>query len=182
LRLRQLLERDALTGIANRRHFDQTLVHEWRRARRSQTALSLLMIDVDHFKLYNDRYGHQAGDHCLRELAQELARCFQRSGELLARYGGEEFVVIQAGSSADEARHSAEMARQAIEQKVIPHAASPVAPVVTISIGVATLLPSGQSAPEQLLAAADQALYAAKRGGRNRVATTSPAEPSDHEH
>lgn len=176
LRLRQLLDRDALTGIANRRRFDETLLHEWRRARRTQTPLSLLMIDVDHFKNYNDRYGHQAGDQCLRDLAQELAQCFQRSGEVLARYGGEEFVVIQAGSNLDDAMNSAEVARQAIEKKVIPHAASPIAPVVTISIGVATMSPSSDSAPEQLLAAADKALYAAKHAGRNRVAHASQIE------
>jgi diguanylate cyclase (GGDEF)-like protein len=105
----------------------------------------------------------------LRELSQELARCFQRSGELLARYGGEEFVVIQAGMTADDARHSAEVARHAIEQKLMPHAASPIAPVVTISIGVASVIPSSETTPEQLLAAADRALYAAKHAGRNRV-------------
>jgi len=169
LRLRQLLDRDALTGIANRRHFDETLIHEWRRARRAQTALSVLMIDVDHFKNYNDHYGHQAGDQCLRDLAQELARCFQRSGEVLARYGGEEFVVIQAGNNAADATHSAEVARQAIERRVLPHAASPVAPVVTISIGVATMNPNSAIEPAAIVAAADRALYAAKHAGRNRV-------------
>ncbi len=168
-RLKQLLDRDALTGIANRRHFDESLSSEWRRARRNQTPLSLLMIDVDHFKNYNDHYGHQAGDQCLRDLAQELAHCFQRSGEILARYGGEEFVVVLPGSTAEEAQHAAEVARHAIQQRVLPHAASPVAPVVTISIGAATVIPGADNSPEAMVAAADRALYAAKHAGRNRV-------------
>lgn len=166
-RLAELSTTDPLTGIANRRQFDQTLAVEWKRAQRQQQPLSLLMLDVDMFKAYNDHYGHQAGDECLRAIAVALRSCCQRSGDLLARYGGEEFVLIADADQAG-ALQFAEKLRSAVEDIKLAHARSPSGQV-TASIGLATLVPDPTTSPDTLLRLADEALYQAKADGRNRV-------------
>ena len=169
-RLERLSQLDALTGIANRRAFDEALAHEWRRCCRARTPLALVMIDIDCFKAYNDHFGHQKGDRCLRAIARALQEGVQRAGDFVARYGGEEFALLLPGLDAEHAAALAETARARVEALARPHPTSPVAPVVTISAGVASRVPRKNTAPRALLAAADRALYAAKRGGRNRVA------------
>ncbi|HEX3111494.1 MAG TPA: diguanylate cyclase [Thermoanaerobaculia bacterium] len=156
--LHRLSNTDALTVMANRRHFDDTLTLEWRRAVRSATPISLVMVDVDFFKPYNDTHGHQAGDELLRRVAQTLQSRLHRVGDLVARYGGEEFAILLVGVDAEHAREVAERARADVE-----------ALGVTISAGVASIVPSRDNSPDRLVSAADAALYEAKRGGRNRV-------------
>ncbi len=160
---------DALTGIPNRRRFDETIRQEWRRAARNLMPMSLLMIDVDHFKAYNDRYGHGAGDECLRQVGIALSASQLRPGDLVARYGGEEFAVILPGCHSAGAHTIAERVRQIIESLGMEHDDSPVAPCVTISLGCATLKPSMDGDPSELFLNADAALYQAKQQGRNRV-------------
>lgn len=166
--LGQLARVDPLTGLANRRQFDETLRQEWNRARRSGSGLALLMIDIDHFKQLNDTFGHPAGDACLREVAQVLAASAARSSEWLARYGGEEFVVVLPSSTLDDARAVAQAMRASVERLRL------VAPepggVVTVSIGVGFQESIATDDPSVLVAAADAALYDAKHAGRNRVA------------
>lgn len=166
--LRRLSFIDGLTGIANRRHFDETLEREWRRCGRSNLPLSVIILDVDHFKAFNDRYGHQAGDDCLRAVARMMAEHAKRPGDLAARFGGEEFVCLLPETDAEGAMRVAERLRTRIEAEGIPHAASPVTPYVTISLGCASMVPPIDQAATRLLEKADQALYAAKREGRNR--------------
>ncbi|MTJ81828.1 MAG: diguanylate cyclase [Telmatospirillum sp.] len=168
---------DGLTGVANRRHFDDALSREFSRAARSRTPLSLIMIDVDHFKRYNDHYGHQAGDDCLRKVAALLQRSAQRVTDVAARYGGEEFAVILPGTDTPAAARLAEGIRRAVERGSIPHAASPFA-TVTISIGIASLSSAGVVGPDSLIGAADQALYRAKQAGRNQIQIAPPASPA----
>ncbi|MBV8168621.1 MAG: GGDEF domain-containing protein [Alphaproteobacteria bacterium] len=169
--LRRLATADPLTGIANRRAFELAIDREWRRAARSDMPLSLLMIDVDFFKRFNDSQGHVAGDECLRRVAGALAGSLKRAGDLAARYGGEEFAVILPNTSAEEARSVGEALCRAVDDLRISHDASLVASHVTISIGVASLMvrsePKGQ--PSALIEAADRALYGAKHAGRHRV-------------
>ena len=167
--LAALSSTDALTGLANRRRFDEVWVEEWQRAARNSLALGLILIDVDHFKAYNDHYGHQSGDDCLRQVAAVLAREARRAGELVARYGGEEFVVVLPGIDAAEARDFAERLRAAVEGEAMPHATSLAGPHVTLSMGVASGRPRHEADAEALLKEADVALYLAKRQGRNRV-------------
>jgi len=166
--LRRMSMRDGLTGIANRRAFDESLQLEWRRSQRLRQPLALMMIDIDHFKLFNDHYGHIEGDACIRLVAQVLQQTAERSSDSVARYGGEEFAVLLPHTEAEAAARLARdcLAEMAAEARV--HAQSPTAAVVTLSIGVASLIGDEQG-PERLLRAADEALYAAKRGGRNRV-------------
>lgn len=174
-RLDELSHRDGLLGIANRRRFDARLLEEWRRSARGQTPLSLLMIDVDHFKLYNDRYGHPAGDRCLQAVARAAAASTaKRPADLLARYGGEELVVLLPETPAPGALQVARGIQAAIAALHLPHADSPVAPEVTVSIGAATLQARPGSEAVALLAAADGALYSAKTTGRNRVVAHQP--------
>ena len=168
--LQRLSNQDGLTGIANRRLFDDFFIAEWQRAVRSEQPLSVIMADVDQFKLYNDTYGHQAGDECLRKVASVLRGGIQRATDLVARYGGEEFAVILPDTDADGAAAVAERLRAAVEGLGIPHAASSVGPVVTISLGVATVRPYADGMPLAVVAQADLALYRAKQQGRNRVA------------
>ena len=175
--LRSLSFLDGLTGIANRRRFDDTMAREWRRCARSHLPLSLIILDVDHFKAYNDQYGHQAGDECLRIVAEVLAERARRPSDLVARYGGEEFVCLLPETDGSGATRVAEGFRAAVAERRIPHAQSPVAPYVTISLGVATVIPSVESSPDRLAEMADQLLYRAKRSGRNRVEdATVPAQ------
>jgi diguanylate cyclase (GGDEF)-like protein/hemerythrin-like metal-binding protein len=168
-RLEALSQTDGLLGIANRRHFDERLGAEWRRARREQRPLSLLMIDVDYFKRYNDRYGHQAGDRCLRSVAQAALAALRRPGDLLARYGGEELAVLLPDTDAAGAKVVANQIASNLAAMRIAHADSPAGESVSVSIGAAMRVPDRAGALEQLVAAADRALYAAKEGGRNRV-------------
>jgi diguanylate cyclase (GGDEF)-like protein/PAS domain S-box-containing protein len=167
--LEGLALKDGLTSLYNRRHFSEQLDREWNRARREQSPLSLMMIDIDHFKRFNDTYGHIAGDHCIRAVADAIRGCFARGSDLVARYGGEEFVVLIAGVDRRQARERAELLRQAIKQIPLEHAGRAAAPVVTVSVGVATAVPGDRIVPDDLLVAADRALYQAKRQGRDRV-------------
>lgn len=173
-RANSLLEKasrtDGLLGIANRMSFDETLEREWRRAVREQAPLALLMIDVDRFKCYNDAYGHQAGDACLRAVARAVAEVLRRPSDLLARYGGDELVVMLPNTGADGARTLAHSIHEAIAHQRLAHRASGVSDRVTVSVGVAAAVADVDTAPASLVAAADQALYAAKGAGRNRVA------------
>jgi diguanylate cyclase (GGDEF)-like protein len=165
--LEQLVTRDGLTGLANRRCFDDTLHAEWQRALRQQQPLSLLMVDVDNFKQYNDAYGHVGGDECLRRIAGAMAK-EMRANDLVARYGGEEFAVILPNQSLKGAAIVAERMRCRVEQLQLPNLGASKQ-FVTISIGAATALPAPEYEPSQLLATADAALYRAKHMGRNRI-------------
>jgi diguanylate cyclase (GGDEF)-like protein/PAS domain S-box-containing protein len=159
---------DGLTGVGNRRLFDKTLQDEWQRCARQGVPLGLLMIDIDHFKKYNDHYGHQGGDAVLTQVAQVLKQCVKRSGELVARYGGEEFSLLLPGSDAAAAAVVARRCVEAVQAAQIPHDASPVSRWVSLSIGVASRVPSAGLSPEDFLKMADAALYEAKDAGRNR--------------
>lgn len=173
-RLQDLAVTDGLTGLANRRAYDAGLQREWRRAVRHGTALSLLLIDVDRFKGYNDAAGHEAGDACLRRVAAVVGGVVHRPGDLAARYGGDEFVVVAAETPGPEALQLAEAVRSRVAGLGIAHARSDVGPHVTVSVGLATIIPGPGDAPGSLLAAADVALYAAKRAGGNRVRRGEP--------
>lgn len=166
--LTRLAQQDALTGLANRRHFDNTMDREWERARRQQTAVSVILIDVDHFKAYNDHYGHLAGDEALVRVAEQIGLSTRRPGDLAARYGGEEFVLLLPDTYADGAEDVAQRLLAAVDALGIPHAASPTTGHVTLSMGLATGLPDSTQGWNQLIDQADNALYQAKAGGRHR--------------
>ena len=166
---------DGLTGIANRRHFDVAMEKEVRRAKRNAGALALLMIDIDHFKAYNDHYGHQQGDDCLIQVAAALNGMLQRPTDLLARYGGEEFAVILPEADAEQATAMAEIIRAGIRALEIAHVqADGQDKRVTVSIGIATQSGAAPVGVAALIGAADRALYAAKRAGRDRVMVQTP--------
>ncbi len=167
LELRSL--QDGLTEIANRRMFDVVLGREWSRGMRERRPLSLIMIDIDFFKQYNDYYGHLQGDICLKEIAQRLSQMTKRTLDLCARYGGEEFVLLLPNTDIEQAARLAEECREKVIQLAIAHESSEICDVVTISAGVCTVVPSTTVSSSSLVAAADAALYQAKRGGRNRV-------------
>lgn len=169
----RLANRDGLTGISNRRQFDQALQVEFHRAATVGTPLALVMIDVDFFKAYNDRYGHQAGDVCLKAVSDVLRRFKVRAGDTVARYGGEEFAVLLPHTDLGGARLVAERIRQAVYEQGLVHADNPSG-VVTVSVGVHSLVPAETDLPEGLLEMADGALYRAKSGGRNRVCLAEP--------
>ena len=177
-KLERLSMRDALTGIANRRQFDARLAQTWERLAREGVPLALLLTDVDYFKALNDSAGHLRGDECLRRLARICERFAQDEHELVARYGGEEFVLLLPGLTLEAAIAQGEALRRAVAEEELAHPASPLAPHVTISVGVAALVPSADALPEQLVAAADRAMYDAKTGGRNQVAWFVPASSS----
>jgi diguanylate cyclase (GGDEF)-like protein/PAS domain S-box-containing protein len=168
-KLAALAIQDGLTGIANRRHFDERLEVEWARARREGSSLSLLLIDVDHFKKYNDHYGHQAGDVCLRSLAGVLAEQARRPADLAARYGGEEFVLLLPDTDAEGCRQVGEKIRSALAELDVKHELNLPSHKVTVSIGGATRLRTSQSGSSSLVEDADRALYAAKDTGRDRL-------------
>lgn len=172
-RSRDALERmarlDGLTGLANRRTFDDMLAREWRRLARVNNPLAILMMDVDHFKQYNDTYGHGGGDECLRRVAAAAAGALQRPADVVARYGGEEFVALLPDTTLDGALMVAEAIRTAVISLAIPHAGSKVATHVTLSLGAACTVPQPDGEPQALLEAADRELYAAKSGGRNQA-------------
>ena len=159
---------DSLTGVANQRHFDEFLAQEVARTRRLKEPVALIMLDVDQFKKFNDRYGYLAGDYCRTQVAGVIDANVRRLGDLAARYGGEEFAIVAANCGGKDALTSAEMLREKIEQLAITHAASP-AGVVTASLGVAVLVPDDSNGAAQLIAMADKPLYRAKGNGRNRV-------------
>ncbi len=175
-RLDLLSNQDGLMGIANRRHFESVLEVEWKRAMREATPLSLLMIDVDFFKFYNDAYGHQQGDSCLQSIARAVNAVVNRPGDLLARYGGEEMVAVLPGTASEGARHVAERVRRAVADLNIAHARSPISGHVTVSVGVVTARPLPQETSAGLVLAADRALYEAKQNGRDRVVTANLPE------
>jgi len=160
---------DPLTKIANRRHFDAFLEKEWQRAIRNAQPLSLVVLDVDHFKLYNDTLGHAAGDLCLQKVAQALEAHALRPTDLAARYGGEEFVLLFAETPGAAAARLAEAIRTTVEALHLPNPRSPTSPYITVSVGVATIVPTQLDQIDQLFVCADRAMYAAKGGGRNRV-------------
>ena len=169
-RLETTLRIDLLTEVANRRHFDEFLQQVWEQAREDGSEVSLMMIDIDHFRAYNERYGHPEGDACLKEIATALKRRLRRPGDLLARFGGEEFIAVLVGTPLATATSAAERVRKGVENLNRLHATSSTHSVVTVSIGVASLRPSAPHAsPSQLIAAADEALHQAKSRGRNRV-------------
>jgi len=168
-KLADLSVTDGLTGLANRRRFDEVFESEWQRAKRRGRHLAIAMIDVDQFKAYNDYFGHQAGDECLRKIGAVLSSKVQRAGELTARYGGEEFVAILPGFQRDDALSMAEIIRGAVLDLGLEHIKDPGPGVVTVSVGVAALIPDFDSSPENLLRDADAAMYEAKRRGRNNV-------------
>ena len=175
----RLSAQDTLTGLANRRRFDAVLRHEWRRATRYRAPLSLLFCDIDDFKRFNDTYGHSAGDDALRTVAQAMQQVLHRPADLAARYGGEEFVALLVDTEADGARTLAERLREQVEGLAIEHRASSAGPFLSVSLGVATTVPHATARPEQLLERADQALYSAKRLGRNRMVSADdlPGDP-----
>jgi diguanylate cyclase (GGDEF)-like protein len=166
--LQRLSALDGLTGLVNRRRFDEIYGAEWKRASRDGTFVSVIMVDIDHFKPYNDHHGHLAGDECLQRVALSLKETVKRPGDCVARYGGEEFVVLLPETNSAGARAVAESMRVAVANLALAHPASPVAAHVSISLGAATVAP-GESVPSaSLLAAADEALYESKKAGRNR--------------
>jgi diguanylate cyclase (GGDEF)-like protein len=167
--LQRLASLDGLTQLANRRQFDTYLEREWLRLARENLPLALILCDVDFFKPYNDTYGHQAGDECLQKVAQSIATTLKRPADLAARYGGEEFAVILPNTDAGGAVHVAEMIRLQVSELVLPHQTSNVQPFVTLSLGVAVLIPQPDTSPAHLIATADKALYEAKASGRNCV-------------
>jgi len=176
-RLAQQTNMDELTGLANRRRLYKALTTEWQRAARSLTPLSLLMVDIDQFKNYNDRYGHLAGDECLRRVARVLDHCVRRAGELVARYGGEEFVLLLPGADMAHACETAQMCLDLMQRESLPHAASPTATQVTLSIGVACALPDAMlDDPASLVNAADAAMYRAKSSGRAHYEVATQAD------
>ncbi|HET6787527.1 MAG TPA: diguanylate cyclase [Aquabacterium sp.] len=184
--LRRNANTDALTGVPNRRQFENLLDREWDRARRAGARLSLLMVDIDHFKLYNDHYGHQQGDDCLRVVAQTLQGLVQRPADTVARVGGEEFVILLPETDAAGAIHVAQRIVTGIAARHIPHDGSPASPVVTVSVGATTVrlgTDAGGVAPSfrapELVLSADQALYAAKHAGRNCSRFLALEEPPD---
>ncbi len=167
--LRQLVFLDGLSGVFNRRYFDQQLATEWSRAARNNSPLSLILLDVDFFKRYNDRYGHQAGDDALRNIASALKSCLRRPADLVARYGGEEFACILPETSYDDALAMAHELERRIREKQIPHEDSSVTDVITISVGIATREQGAGGDAQGLIALADNLLYQAKNSGRGKV-------------
>ena len=172
-RLQQLSRMDTLTGLFNRRHFQQYLGQVWQRARHDEAPVAVLMLDVDHFKHYNDRYGHPVGDQCLMQVAHAMQDSLRRPGDLVARYGGEEFIAVLPGADKDTAHQAAERIRDAIIKLGIPHEASATAAVVTASIGVISCRAREGVQEQDLIAEADAALYKAKQAGRNQVRSRS---------
>ncbi|PJZ54853.1 diguanylate cyclase domain-containing protein [Leptospira adleri] len=158
---------DGLTGLFNRRYFDEVLATEWKRCWRTGNSVALLMMDIDHFKLFNDTYGHQAGDHCLKQVSAAIRECARRAGDVAARYGGEEFAVILPETSESNAVVVSRNILEKVEKLSIPHSASKTDSIVTISIGMATLSPSPENSITELIERADKALYLAKEEGRN---------------
>jgi len=179
--LERLSREDSLTGLANRRWFAQFLAQTWRSALRDNKAISILIMDIDDFKAYNDTYGHQKGDECLKHVANAIQRTVGRASDLVSRYGGEEFVVVLGDTPLEGALKIAEQIRAAVAALVIPHKATKYHPHVTVSIGVTSTLPTHDTQPETTLIAADRAMYNAKRDGKNRVAYSTEARTGTYQ-
>lgn len=177
--LHSLAVRDSLTGLANRRSFDEKLGADWLHSQREQCSMALMLLDVDHFKRYNDTYGHQKGDSCLKEVSDAISSQVFRPTDLAARYGGEEFAVIMATTTLEGALHVAERIREAVSALALPHSGSDTEDHVTVSIGVAAVTPTEDLRPEDLVAAADAALYRAKHAGRDRVVAVEMATETE---
>lgn len=177
--LHRLANLDGLTQVANRRRFDRYFEQEWRRSMRERQHLSLILCDIDYFKCYNDRYGHQAGDSCLKQVAQIINSSIKRSTDLVARYGGEEFAVILPNTSPQGAVHVAESIRSQVKQLQIPHERSQVSAYITISLGIGSEIPDRQLQTDYLIAVADKALYLAKEKGRDSCYLLSPSLGSE---
>jgi diguanylate cyclase (GGDEF)-like protein/PAS domain S-box-containing protein len=176
--LQRLSDMDGLTEVSNRRRFDDVLKIEWKRANRSYSPLSLIFCDIDYFKLFNDTYGHQAGDECLRAVARVIRANVHRPEDLVARYGGEEFILVLPNTDMEGAFHLAETIREALARKRITHRLSPIHPYITLSLGISSIIPNQctdsellAGMPDALVKLADQALYKAKQRGRNRTET-----------
>lgn len=169
---------DALTGLFNRRMLDETLPHEWRRNQRQQSWLGVILVDVDHFKLYNDNYGHQKGDLCLRSVAHVIAAAARRSGDFVSRYGGEEFAVLLPNTDLIGTNLVANRILEGVRGLRLIHEHSPTASVVTVSQGITSVVPARDSTPIKLIEASDRRLYLAKQQGRNRVVSNDDAEPN----
>jgi diguanylate cyclase (GGDEF)-like protein/PAS domain S-box-containing protein len=170
--LEVLSYRDSLTGVANRRMFDTLYPVEWAKARATGEPLSLVVIDIDYFKQYNDHYGHVQGDECLRRVARALDTCTSRSRDLCARFGGEEFILLLPATDEGAARNVADRCRKLLAHKEIPHARSGAGRTVTVSMGVGTIVPGAQDDPNVFLDRVDRRLYQAKSAGRDRVCDT----------
>lgn len=168
-KLKDMASIDGLTGIPNRRRFDEFLLQEWNRGVRDKTPLSLILMDIDFFKPYNDNYGHAAGDECLREVAKGLSSAMMRATDLIARYGGEEFVAVLPGTPKESMIQMGNRLREAVTSLSLPHAYSKIAPHVTLSLGGVTMVPDQASQPTVLVPMADERLYKAKEAGRNRL-------------
>lgn len=166
---------DGLTGLSNRSYFEQRLHEEWSRASRLKRPMAILFIDIDHFKRYNDHYGHLQGDDCLRRISEAIRTAVKRDIDIAARYGGEEFIIMLPETGLEGAEKVAAELQQAIRELHIEHLGSNIKPFVTLSIGIACQIAQFPDSPEQLLNAADQALYRAKEGGRNRIGTAASA-------
>lgn len=175
--LQQLANSDGLTSIANRRQFDEFLTSEWNRAVRGKTEISMVLVDIDHFKLFNDTYGHRQGDECLKKVAEALSTATNRPTDLVARFGGEEFAIILGATDAVGAVTIAELASQLVDKLCIEHSASETNNFVTVSIGVATMYPNLSTSPNDLIEKTDHALYQAKREGRNRIIKVDLTQP-----
>ncbi len=172
--LERLTVTDSLTGLANRRFFNEFLNREWLREQRHQQPFSVLMIDIDHFKKYNDHYGHLEGDVCLQKVAWALQSGLCRASDVLARYGGEEFVAVLPNTDEHGAAELAATFHTRVQELALPHSESPVSPIITISIGIASVIPNRSLSPSQVVAMADEALYRAKQAGRNQSALAEP--------
>jgi diguanylate cyclase (GGDEF)-like protein len=175
--LRALTLTDGLTEVANRRAFDERIDLEWRRCARAQLPMALILVDIDHFKAYNDAYGHQAGDACLVQAGAAMRRVAARPQDLVARYGGEEFAILLPQLDAAGAEGVARRLQAEVQQLAIPHAASPTAPSLTVSMGIAALVPADARAPADLVQQADSLLYQAKAAGRNRYRVSQAEGP-----
>jgi len=178
--LHRLATLDGLTQVANRRCFDEYFDLEWRRLQREKAVLSFILCDVDHFKLYNDTYGHLAGDSCLKQIAQTISDTLKRPADLVARYGGEEFAIILPNTCIEGAVHVAELLQQNIKELQIVHRQSSVSEYVTLSMGVSCVIPQVDLVPNQLIDVTDEALYAAKAQGRNRLVTKILEIPAEN--
>jgi diguanylate cyclase (GGDEF)-like protein/PAS domain S-box-containing protein len=174
-KLKRFAYLDGLTQVANRRRFEQFISYEWRRLMREQSPMALIMADIDHFKAYNDMYGHQSGDECLRQVAGTLRAAIQRPADMVARYGGEEFAVVLPNTNLEGAETVAQKMRLMVKNQRILHRGSPCSQYVTMSMGIAVLFPHPLKSPDQLVEAADQALYQAKEEGRDRIVCYVPS-------
>ena len=176
--LKKLSYIDGLTGVGNRRYFDELYAKEWGRARRESCDISLIILDVDFFKMYNDRYGHQAGDECLKKIAQKISDLLKRPVDFVARYGGEEFAIVLPHTDSPGAVFVAEAIRRGLAGLAIDHEDSKISDVITVSMGIGSLIPTRGQSADDFLQSVDGVLYEAKKNGRNRIEMTEGFLPS----